>query len=73
MGGYLALIFGLMLLEGIAAIMPKNQDLPFDPPSINPMIAIGALGLLVFGGMIASILPARKAASINPIEAIRTE
>ena len=73
MGGYLALIFGLMLLEGIAAVMPKNQDLPFDPPSINPMIAVGALGLLVFGGMIASILPARKAASINPIEAIRTE
>ena len=73
LGGYLALIIGLLLLEGVAMVMPKGGQLPFDPPSINPAIALGALGILLVGGLIASILPARKAASINPIEAIRTE
>lgn len=72
-GGYLALLSGLFLVEGIAAIMPEGGDMPFAAPTVDPQIALGALGILVIGGMIAGILPARKAASINPIEAIRTE
>lgn len=72
-GGYLALLFGLFLLEGLGAIMPENGDMPFAAPTVDPKIPLGALGILVIGGIIAGILPARKAASVNPIEAIRTE
>ena len=73
LGGYLALIIGLLLLEGIGMLIPQGGDMPFAAPSVNPAVALGALGILVLGGVLAGILPARKAASINPIEAIRTE
>jgi putative ABC transport system permease protein len=62
-----------MLIEGIAAVIPQGEDLPFAAPTVNPIVALGALGILMIGGVIAGILPARKAASINPIEAIRSE
>ncbi len=73
LGGYLALIVGLLLIEGLGMLIPKGGQLPFDAPTVDPKVALGALGILLVGGLIASILPARKAASINPIEAIRTE
>ena len=73
-GGYMALVTGLLLLDGIAKAMPpQSPEMPFAPPTVNPAIAFGALGILVIGGMIAGILPAKRAASISPVEAIRTE
>lgn len=73
LGGYFALIFGLLLLEGISSIMPADGDMPFAAPSVNPYLPLGALGILVVGGMIAGIIPAKKAASVSPVEAIRSE
>ncbi len=72
-GGYFALVFGLFLLEVIGAIMPKDGNMPFTAPSVDPMVVLGALGILVLGGALAGILPARKAASVSPIEAIRVD
>lgn len=72
-GGYFALICGLGLLELIGAIMPEDGDMPFTAPTIDAAIVLGALGILVLGGAIAGILPARKAAAVSPIEAIRVD
>ena len=72
-GGYFALIGGLLLLELIGILLPEDGDMPFAAPALNPWIPIAALGILVVGGAIAGILPARKAAGILPIEAIRTD
>jgi len=72
-GGYIALIGGLGLLELIGLIMPKDGSLPFAAPTVNAMVPIGALGILVIGGALAGIMPARKAASVSPIEAIRVD
>lgn len=70
-GGYFALVFALFLLESSADYIP--EDAVFAAPSVSLSVAFGALGILVAGGAIAGILPARKAASISPIEAIRNE
>jgi putative ABC transport system permease protein len=72
-GGYFALVFGLFLLEVIGAIMPEDGDMPFSTPTVDPMVVIGALGILVLGGALAGIMPARKAAAVSPIEAIRVD
>jgi predicted permease len=41
---------------------------PFDLPTL-----VGVAGLLAVSAMLASYLPARRAASVNPIEALRAE
>lgn len=70
-GGYFSLIIGLLLLDVLSKTLP--EDFIIVNPSVSPGVAIGSLALLVIGGMIAGIMPARKAASISPIEAIRQE
>ena len=72
-GGYIALVGGLGLLELVGAIMPTDGDMPFAAPTVNALVPIGALGILVIGGALAGILPAKKAAAVSPIEAIRVD
>ena len=45
----------------------------FANPEINLQVAIGATILLIFAGMIAGLVPARRAASEKPVEALRDE
>jgi putative ABC transport system permease protein len=70
-GGYIALVTGVFLLELVSQAIPP--DAMIKSPEINLNIALGALSILIIGGAIAGIMPASRAAAINPIEAIRTE
>lgn len=70
-GGYSALIMGLLLLDVLSKVLP--DDFIILNPNVSPAVAIGSLVLLIIGGIIASIMPARKAAAVSPIEAIRQE
>ena len=70
-GGYLALIFGLMILDLLSKFLP--EDFIILNPNVSPEVAVGSLLLLVIGGIIAGLMPARKAAAVSPIEAIRQE
>ena len=72
-GGYFALIAGLGLLELAGMVMPTDGSMPFSVPIVDPMVPVGALGILISGGAIAGIFPAQKAASVSPIEAISVE
>ena len=73
--GYIGIFLGTLLLEGIGFAMEQAgaSDGMFGPPEINLNIALMALAVIIFGGLIAGIIPAQKAAAINPIEAIRDE
>ena len=60
----------LMLVMGAAL---GNNDMGFDPPRLVPWSAAIALGTLTLCGVVAGIYPARKAASLEPVEALRKE
>jgi len=68
--GYIGLVLGVGLLE----LISKHIDTPFfRQPEVDINIAIGATVLLVIAGALAGFFPARKAAAIKPIVALRDE
>lgn len=61
---------GLMVLLG--SLMNGNET-GFDPPQLVPWSAALAFGSLTLCGVVAGIYPARKAAMLEPVEALRKE
>jgi len=70
--GYIGLVMGVGLLELIAPVF-ENSDTFFKNPEVDIMTAMGATAVMIISGMLAGFVPARKAAAINPIEALRYE
>ncbi|MBI9068640.1 MAG: ABC transporter permease [Salinivirgaceae bacterium] len=70
LAGYFGLVSGVGLLELLA---PHLHNDFFSNPSVDISIAIGATLLLIISGTLAGLIPARRAASIKPIEALREE
>jgi putative ABC transport system permease protein len=71
LAGYLGLMAGVGLLELVSKYMPPSDF--FRNPEANLSIALMAMALLVIAGAIAGFIPAKKASSIKPIEALRDE
>ena len=73
--GYAGLVAGILLLEGIRALLIKlgQGEGMFASPYIDINIAAMALAVLVVTGVLAALLPALKAASVNPITALQDE
>ncbi len=69
--GYCGLVAGVGLLELIASGLPDTEM--FRDPTVNIGVAIQATIVLVVAGAIAGLIPARRAATIRPIEALRDE
>lgn len=70
--GYIGLVFGVGLIELVSNILPPDTPF-FKNPEVNFQVAITATLILITAGAIAGIIPARKAAVIRPIEALRDE
>jgi len=70
--GYIGLVAGVGLLELISPLF-SSGDFYFRNPEVNINTAIYATVLLIVAGAIAGFVPARKAASIKPIEALKDE
>ncbi len=71
LAGYLGLMAGVGLLELVNKYMPPTDF--FRNPQANLSIALIAMALLVIAGAIAGFIPAKNAASIKPIDALRDE
>lgn len=71
LAGYIGLVLGVGLLELLNANIPPSDF--FANPEADIRLALTAVLLLVFSGTLAGFIPARRAASIKPIEALRDE
>lgn len=73
--GYFGLFTGVLLIEGINKVLASASENStfFRNPEIDFQIAVSALVILVFSGVIAGMIPAGRALNIKPIEALRTE
>jgi len=67
-------LIGMGLATAVMAMLGTVQGPGgFDPPKLVPMSALLAIGSLTLAGVVAGLYPARKAALLQPVEALRQE
>jgi putative ABC transport system permease protein len=67
LGGGLGLLLGVGLVAGARSVVPDV------PVQLSPWIAAVAFGSSVAVGVISGVVPARRAARLDPVEALRYE
>jgi putative ABC transport system permease protein len=76
-GAFLTLMSGGLGMAGAAALMAALGTLPsppgWDTPKLVPSTAALAIGALAIAGVSAGLYPARQAALLQPVEALRKE
>jgi len=73
--GYTGLVVGTLLLQLVARALDTGGDASrfFSRPEVDFRTAVVALGVLVISGVLASLMPAARAAAVNPIVALQEE
>jgi putative ABC transport system permease protein len=69
--GYAGLVLGVATLETAAQLLPSESF--FRNPTVNLTVAVEATLLLVVAGAVAGFVPARRAAAVRPVQALRNE
>jgi putative ABC transport system permease protein len=76
-GVLLTMVSGFLGIGAAAAIMVPLSGIKgqggFDPPKLVPATAALAIGSLVLAGVAAGLYPARRAANLTPVEALRKD
>ena len=74
LAGYTGLSLGVGLLEVVyIALSSGGDEVFFKRPEVSFSMAVASLSVLIISGIIAGMIPARRAVNIKPIDAIRDE
>ena len=71
--GILGIIMGAFVLAIINALTADSSSIPYTNPTVPIKFILGALGLMVGLGTLIGLIPAQRAVSIKPIDALREE
>jgi putative ABC transport system permease protein len=69
--GYVGLVGGVTVLELARKVLPASDF--FRDPHVDLNLTLVATGILVAAGALAGFFPARRAAAVNPVVALRDE
>ncbi len=70
--GIFGIILGAFVLSGINAAT-QDIDFPYTNPTVPISFILGALAIMVVLGTLIGLIPAQRAVSIKPIDALREE
>jgi putative ABC transport system permease protein len=70
--GYFGLVLGIGFLELLNSLIGNSGEM-FTNPTVDLSVAVKALIVLVVSGALAGLIPAQKAVSIKPVDALRGE
>ena len=70
--GVIGIVLGAMVLKLIDKAT-QNTDIPYTNPTVPIPYVIGALFIMVVLGTLIGLIPAQRAVSIKPIDALREE
>jgi len=75
LAGYVGLVFGVAVIEVINYFLESTGASTgmFNNPTVDFGVAVKALLVLIISGAFAGMIPARRAVSIKPIDALRDE
>lgn len=75
LAGYIGLVLGVGIVEGVNYMLVSTgaESDMFANPEVNFSVAIQALEVLVVAGILAGVIPAYRAVSMKPIDALRDE
>jgi putative ABC transport system permease protein len=77
-GGVFGVVFGWLIGLGLNQVIDlyfRYQDESMRGPFfvVTPLLALGAITFATFIGLVAGVLPAQRAAKLDPLEALRHE
>lgn len=75
LAGYIGLSLGVGILELLSMALSSGnaEEIFFRNPEVSFRMAVAALMVLIVAGIFAGLIPAKRAVSIKPIDALRDE
>ena len=71
LAGWAGLVAGLGMVEAVRRFLPDNETLR--DPNVDLTSVLVATGALVVAGTLAGLVPARRAATLAPVDALRSQ
>jgi ABC-type antimicrobial peptide transport system permease subunit len=75
-GAGVGLVFSIMVTLGLRAssnVSTGMVNIDFHPPSVDPLQLAAILAFIIAVGVVAAFVPARRAARMNPLIALRRD